>query len=110
MEYFTEVHWFTYVKFDFHIRILLGNEIHFCLKCAVNKQNCRIRRVLIIVKYMFRHPFIYKKKNPGRNITVNDDRYNAMITDFFGQQDVATCRIASDTGDLFKETFNNQRV
>ncbi|GFX73509.1 transposable element Tc3 transposase [Trichonephila clavipes] len=86
---------------DFHKRILFSDESHFWLNGYVNKQNCRIWSEAnpqvyveiplcpekltvwcalwaggIIVPYFF-------KNNEGHNLTVNGDRYRAMITNFF---------------------------
>ncbi|GFW06660.1 transposable element Tc3 transposase [Trichonephila clavipes] len=86
---------------DFHKRILFSDEGHFWLNGCVNKQNCRIwgeanpqvyvetslhpekltvRCALwaggIIGPYFF-------KNDEGHNVTVNGDRYRAMITNFF---------------------------
>ncbi|GFV22377.1 hypothetical protein TNCV_2710701 [Trichonephila clavipes] len=80
---------------DFHKRILFRDEAHFGLNGYVNKQNCRIWRKLIhkcrntvtstkltvwcalwLVESFF-------KNDEGHNVTVNGDRYRAMITNFF---------------------------
>ncbi|GFY35389.1 uncharacterized protein TNCV_194821 [Trichonephila clavipes] len=83
---------------DFHKRILFSDEAHFWLNGYVTKQNCRIWRKLIH-KCMSKHslhpenwdclvrfmgcgiPFF--KNDEGHNVTVNGDRYRAMITNFF---------------------------
>ncbi|GFT45225.1 hypothetical protein TNCV_1987101 [Trichonephila clavipes] len=59
----------------------------------------------------------------GHNVTVNDDRYRAMITNFFipelnnhdvqelwFQQDGATCHTARATIDLLKDTFGDRLI
>ncbi|GFY06504.1 putative transposable element [Trichonephila clavipes] len=59
----------------------------------------------------------------GHNVTVNGDRYKAMITNFFipelnnhdvqelwFQQDGATCHTASATIDLMKYTFGDRLI
>ncbi|GFV72028.1 putative transposable element [Trichonephila clavipes] len=59
----------------------------------------------------------------GHNVTVNGDRYRAMITNFFipklnnhdvqelwFQQDSATCHTASATIDLLKDTFGDRLI
>ncbi|GFW33727.1 DUF4817 domain-containing protein [Trichonephila clavipes] len=97
---------------DFHKRILFSDEAHFWLNGYVNKQNCRI----------------WSEVNPqvndeGNNVTVNDDRYRAMITNFFipelnnhdvqelwFQQDGATCHTARATIDLLKDTFGDRLI
>ncbi|GFU77963.1 transposable element Tc3 transposase [Trichonephila clavipes] len=114
----------------------LIDEAHFWLNGYVNKQNCRIwseanpqvyvetplhpeKRTVwcalwaggIIGPYFF-------KNDEGHNVTVNGDRYRAMITNFFipefnnhdvqelwFQQDDATCHTACATIDLLKDTF-----
>ncbi|GFV45875.1 uncharacterized protein TNCV_2322341 [Trichonephila clavipes] len=121
---------------DFHKRILFSDEAHFWLNGYVNKQNCRILSEAnpqvhvetplhpekltvwcalwaggIIGPYFF-------KNDEGHNVTVNGDRYRAMITNFFipelnnhdvqelwFQQDGATCHTARATIDLLKDTF-----
>ncbi|GFW10777.1 uncharacterized protein TNCV_4918961 [Trichonephila clavipes] len=117
---------------DFHKRILFSYEAHFWLNGYVNKQNCRVWSEAnpqgyvetplhpekptvwcalwaggIIGQYFF-------KNDEGHNISVNEDRYRAMITNFFipelnkhdiqelwFQQDGATCLRARATIDLF---------
>ncbi|GFV21747.1 transposable element Tc3 transposase [Trichonephila clavipes] len=125
----------------FHKRILFSDEAHFCLNGYVNKQNCRIwseanpqvyvetplhpekltimcalRAGGIIGPYFF-------KNAEGHNVTVNGDRYRAMITNFFiselnnhdvqelwFQQDGATCHTARATNDLLKDTFGDRLI
>ncbi|GFX55198.1 putative transposable element [Trichonephila clavipes] len=97
---------------DFHKRILFSDEAHFWLNAYVNKQNCRI----------------WSESNPqvndeGHNVTVNGDRYRAMITNFFipelnnpdvqelwFQQDGATCYTARATIDLLKDTLGDRLI
>ncbi|GFU34711.1 uncharacterized protein TNCV_1994181 [Trichonephila clavipes] len=126
---------------DFHKLILFSDEAHFWLNGYVNKQNCRIwseadpqvyvetplhpeKRTVwcalwaggIIGPYFF-------KNDEGHNITVNGDRYRAMITNFFipelnnhdvqelwFQQDGATCHTARATIDLLKDTFGDRLI
>ncbi|GFY26627.1 transposable element Tcb2 transposase [Trichonephila clavipes] len=116
-------------------------EAHFWLNGYVNKQNCRIWSEAnpqvcvetplhpekltvwcalwaggIIGPYFF-------KNNEGHNVTVNGDRYRAMITNFFipelnnhdvqelwFQQDGATCHKARATIDLWKDTFGDRLI
>ncbi|GFV24974.1 transposable element Tc3 transposase [Trichonephila clavipes] len=123
---------------DFHKRILFSDEAHFWLNGYVNKQNCRLWSEAnpqvhvetplhpekltvwcalwaggIIGPYFF-------KNDEGHNVTVNGDRYRAMITNFFipelnnhdvqelwFQQDGATCHTARATIDLLKDTFGD---
>ena len=67
-------------------------------------------------------PYFFKN-HAGQNVTVNGDRYRAMITDFFVpqlnnhdvqelwfQQDGATCHTARATIDLLKETFSDHII
>ncbi|GFU91105.1 putative transposable element [Trichonephila clavipes] len=63
------------------------------------------------------------KNDEGHNVTVNGDRYRAMITNFFipelnnhdvqelwFQQDGATCHIARAPIDLLKDTFGDRLI
>ncbi|GFU87321.1 uncharacterized protein TNCV_2716071 [Trichonephila clavipes] len=63
------------------------------------------------------------KNDEGHNVTVNGDRYRAMITNFFIpelnnhdvqelglQQDGATCHTARATIDLLKDTFGDRLI
>ncbi|GFT66735.1 uncharacterized protein TNCV_1395011 [Trichonephila clavipes] len=120
---------------DFHKRILFSDEAHFWLNGYVNKQNCRIWSEAnpqvyvetplypeqltvwcalwaggIIGPYFFKNDEVH-------NVTVNGDRYRALITNFFipelNNHDVqelwfqqgATCHTALATIDLLKDTF-----
>ncbi|GFT92289.1 uncharacterized protein TNCV_319491 [Trichonephila clavipes] len=86
---------------DFHKRILFSDEAHFWLNGYVNKQNCRIWVKLIHKNCMSKHRYIQKKltvwcalwaggiidsyffkNDEGHTVTVNGDRYRAMITNF----------------------------
>ncbi|GFT26776.1 DUF4817 domain-containing protein [Trichonephila clavipes] len=71
---------------------------------------------VIIGQYFF-------KNDEGHNVTVNGDRYRAMITNFFipelnnhdvqelwFQQDGATCHTARATIDLLKDTFGDRLI
>ncbi|GFY35933.1 uncharacterized protein TNCV_4843051 [Trichonephila clavipes] len=116
---------------DFHKRILFSEEAHFWWNGYVNKQNCRIwseANPQVYVKTPL-HPEkltvwcalyaggiigpYFFKNDEGHNVTVNGDRYRAMITNFFipelnnhdvqelwFQQDGATCHTARATIDL----------
>ncbi|GFV60919.1 DUF4817 domain-containing protein [Trichonephila clavipes] len=126
---------------NFQKRILFSDEAHFWLNGCVNKQNCRIWSEVnpqvyvetplhpekltvwcalwaggIIGPYFFKH-------DEGHNVTVNGDRYRAMITNFFipelnnhdvqelwFQQDGATCHTARTTIDLLKDTFGDRLI
>ncbi|GFU59307.1 transposable element Tc3 transposase [Trichonephila clavipes] len=110
---------------DFHKRILFSDEAHFWLNGYVNKQNCRIWSEANPQVYVEAplHPEkltgalyglveSFFKNDEGHNVTVNGDRYRAMITNFFipelnnhdvqelwFQQDGATCHTARATID-----------
>ncbi|GFS83128.1 hypothetical protein TNCV_1287281 [Trichonephila clavipes] len=86
---------------DFHKRILFRDEAHFWLNGYVNKQNCRIWSEANPQVYVETplHPEkltvwcalwaggiigpYFFKNDEGHNVTVNGDRYRAMITNFF---------------------------
>ncbi|GFU86516.1 putative LOC101896122 [Trichonephila clavipes] len=86
---------------DFHKRILFSDEAHFWLNCYVNKQNCRIWSEANPQVYVETplHPEkltvwcalwaggiigpYFFKNDEGHNVSVNGDRYRAMITNFF---------------------------
>ncbi|GFV95544.1 DUF4817 domain-containing protein [Trichonephila clavipes] len=126
---------------DFHKRILFSDEAPFWLKGYVNKQNCRIWSEANPQAYVETplHPEkltvwctlwaggiigpYFFKNDEGHNVTVNGDRYRAMITNFFipelnnndvqelwFQQDGATCHTARATIDLLKDTFGDRLI
>ncbi|GFX63546.1 transposable element Tc3 transposase [Trichonephila clavipes] len=133
--------WFPSRKYRFYFLWPRSDEAHFWLNGYVNKQNCRIWSEAnpqmhvetplhpekltvwcalwaggIIGPYFF-------KNDEGHNLTVNGDRYRAMITNFFipelnnhdvqelwFQQDGATCHTARDTIDLLKDTFGDRLI
>ncbi|GFV24874.1 hypothetical protein TNCV_883421 [Trichonephila clavipes] len=86
---------------DFHKRILFSDEAHFWLNGYVNKQNCRIwseanpqvyvetplhPKKLTVWSALWAGGIIgpyFFKNDEGHNVTVNGDRYRAMITNFF---------------------------
>ncbi|GFW02897.1 putative DD41D transposase [Trichonephila clavipes] len=86
---------------DFHKRILFSDEAHFGLNGYVNKQNCRIWSEANPQVYVETplHPEkltvwcalwaggiigpYFFKNDENHNVTVNGDRYRAMITNFF---------------------------
>ncbi|GFS77301.1 uncharacterized protein TNCV_3758811 [Trichonephila clavipes] len=116
------------------------DEAHFWLNGYVNKQNCRIWREANPQVYVETplHPEklavwcalwaggiigpYFFKNDEGHNVTVNDDRYRAMITNFFTPelnhhdvqelwfQDGATCHTARATIDLLKDTFGDRLI
>ncbi|GFW09696.1 transposable element Tc3 transposase [Trichonephila clavipes] len=114
---------------------------HFWLNGYVNKQNCRIWSEANPQVYVETplHPEkltvwcalwaggiigpYFFKNDEGHNVTVNGDRYRAMITSFFipelnnrdvqelwFQQDCATCHTARATIDLLKDTFGDRLI
>ncbi|GFW77217.1 uncharacterized protein TNCV_2726471 [Trichonephila clavipes] len=107
----------------------------------VNKENCRIWSEAYLQVYVETplHPEkltfwcalwaagiigpYFFKNDEGHNVTVNGDRYRAMITNFFipelnnhdvqelwFQQDGATCYTAHATIDLLKDTFGERLI
>ncbi|GFU51391.1 uncharacterized protein TNCV_4752571 [Trichonephila clavipes] len=122
-------------------RILFSDEAHFWLNGYVNKQNCRIWSEANPQVYVetplhpekltvwwalwaggIMGPYFFKN-DEGHNVTVNGDRYRAMITNFFipelnnhdvqelwFQQDGATCHTARATIDLLKDTFGDRLI
>ncbi|GFX72915.1 uncharacterized protein TNCV_1698121 [Trichonephila clavipes] len=112
------------------------DEAHFWLNGYVNKQNCRIWSEANPQVYVETplHPEkltgalyglveSFFKNDEGHNVTVNGDRYRAMITNFFipelnnhdvqelwFQQDGATCHTARATIDLLKDTFGDRLI
>ncbi|GFY34332.1 paramyosin [Trichonephila clavipes] len=126
---------------DFHKRILFSDEAHFWLNGYVNKQNCRIWSVANPQVYVETplHPEkltvwcalwaggiigpYFFKNDEGHNVTVNGDRYRAILTNFFipelnnhdvqelwFQQDGATSHTARATIDLLKDTFGDRLI
>ncbi|GFX19631.1 uncharacterized protein TNCV_2075391 [Trichonephila clavipes] len=117
------------------------DEAHFWLNGYFNKQNCRIWSEANPQVYVETplHPekltvwcalwaggiigAYFFKNDEGHNVTVNGDRYRAMITNFFipelnnhdvqelwFQQDCATCHTACATIDLLKDTFGDRLI
>ncbi|GFU99028.1 uncharacterized protein TNCV_1614041 [Trichonephila clavipes] len=126
---------------DFHKRILFSDEVHFWLNGYVNKQNGRIWSEANPQVYVETplHPEkltvwcalwaggiigpYFFKNDEGHSVTVNGDRYRAMITNFFipelnnhdvqelwFQQDGATCHTARATIDLLKDTLGDRLI
>ncbi|GFV33829.1 putative DD41D transposase [Trichonephila clavipes] len=82
---------------NFHKQILFSDEAHFWLIGYVNKQNCRIWSEANPQVYVETSLHLEKltvwcalwavestafKNDEGHNVTVNGDRYRAMITNF----------------------------
>ncbi|GFU94303.1 putative DD41D transposase [Trichonephila clavipes] len=126
---------------DFHKQILFSDEAHFWLNGYVNKQNCRIRSEANPQVYVETplHPEkptgwcalwaggiigpYFFKNDGGHNVTVNGDRYRAIITNFFipklnnhdvqelwFQQHGATCHTPRATIVLLKDTFGDRLI
>ncbi|GFV64737.1 uncharacterized protein TNCV_3275081 [Trichonephila clavipes] len=117
-----------------------SDEAHFWLNGYVNKQNCRIwseanpqvyvetplhPEKLTVWCALWAGGIIgpYFFKNDGHNVTVNGDRYRAMITNFFipelnnhdvqelwFQQEGVTCHTARATIGLLKDTFGDRLI
>ncbi|GFX39433.1 uncharacterized protein TNCV_2667951 [Trichonephila clavipes] len=121
--------------------IFISDEAHFWFNGYVKKQNCRIwseanaqvyvetplhREKLTVWCTLWAGGIIgpyFFKTDEGHNVTVNGDRYRAMITNFFNpewnnhdvqelwfQQDGATCHTARATIDLLKDTFDDRLI
>ncbi|GFW96098.1 putative transposable element [Trichonephila clavipes] len=119
----------------------MNDEAHFWLNGYVNKLNCRIWSEANPQVYVETplHPEkltvwcalwaggiigpYFFKNDEGHNVTVNGDRYRAMIPNFFipelnnhgvqelwFQQDGATCHTARATIDLLKDTFGDRLI
>ncbi|GFW05479.1 uncharacterized protein TNCV_436601 [Trichonephila clavipes] len=126
---------------NFHKRILFSDEAHFWLNGYVNKQNCRIwseanpqmyvetplyPETLTVWYALWAGGVIgpyFFKNDECHNVTVNGDRYRAMITNFFipelnnhdvqelwFQHDGATCHTARATIDLLKDMFAERLI
>ncbi|GFX79462.1 putative transposable element [Trichonephila clavipes] len=126
---------------DFHKRILFSDEAHFWLNGYVKKQNCRIwseanpqvyvetplhPEKLTVWCALWAGGIIgpnFFKNEEGHNVTVNGNRYRAMITNFFipelnnhdvqelwFQQDGATCHIARAAIYSLKDTFGDRLI
>ncbi|GFX90878.1 putative DD41D transposase [Trichonephila clavipes] len=126
---------------DFHKRILFSDEAHFWLNGYINKRNCRIwseANPQVYAETLLHSekltvwcalwaggiigPYFFKN-DESHNVTVNGDRYRAMITNFFipelnnhdvqelwFQQDGATCHTTRATIDLLKDTFGDRLI
>ncbi|GFW40521.1 uncharacterized protein TNCV_2834291 [Trichonephila clavipes] len=126
---------------DFNKRILFSDEAHFWLNGYDNKEKCRIwseanpqvyvetplHPEKLTVSYALWAgaiigPYFFKK-DEGHNVTVNGDRYRALITNLFIpelnnhdvqelwlQQDGATCHADRATIDLLKDTFSDRLI
>ncbi|GFU66354.1 transposable element Tc3 transposase [Trichonephila clavipes] len=126
---------------DFRKRILFSDEAHFWLNGYVNKQKCRIWSEANPQVYVetplhpekltvwcalwaggIIDPYFFKN-DEGHSVTVNGDRYRAVIANFFipelnnpdvqevwFQQDGATCHTARATIDLLKDTLGDRLI
>ncbi|GFX02701.1 putative DD41D transposase [Trichonephila clavipes] len=126
---------------EFYKNLSASDEAHFWLNGYVNKQNCCIWSEANPQVYVETplHPEkltvwctlwvggiigpYFFKNDEGHNVTVNGDRYRAMITNFFIPelnnhdaqelwflQDGATCHTARATIDLLKDTFGDRLI
>ncbi|GFT27091.1 putative DD41D transposase [Trichonephila clavipes] len=126
---------------DFHKRILFSDDAHFWLNGYVSKQNCRIwseadpqvgvetplhLQKLTVWCALWAGGIIgphFFKNDEGHNVTVNGDRYRAMMTNLFipelnnhdvqelwFQQDGATCHTVRATIDLLKDTSGDRLI
>ncbi|GFX11972.1 uncharacterized protein TNCV_2997561 [Trichonephila clavipes] len=137
--------WFSTRKKEYELekcvnKINRHSQAHFWLNGYVNKQNCHIwseanpqvyvetpihSEKLTVWCALWAGGIIgpYFKNDEGHNVTVNGDRYRAMITNFFipelnnhdvqelwFQQDGATCLTARATIDLLKDTFGDRLI
>ena len=122
---------------DFGKKIIFSDKALFDLGGYVNKQNCRIwgtenpyayiekpthpKRVTVWYGFWSRviiGPFFFENEQ-GKTITVNGDRYRAMLKEFlftkieeedigniWFQQDAATCHTAEATFDILRPYFH----
>lgn len=127
------------VNNDFSKRIIFSDEAHFHLDGYVNRQNCRIwghenpreihekamhpQRVTVWCGLWAGGvigPYFFEDEN-GQGVTVNGDRYRAMINNFLWpeitdmnlndmwfQQDGATCHTANETMNLLASKFRGR--
>ncbi|GFX17853.1 DUF4817 domain-containing protein [Trichonephila clavipes] len=105
---------------------------HEDLQCREDRYALNLSRIISTVKKLtvwctlwaggIIGPYFFKN-DEGHNVTVNGDRYRAMITNFFipelnhhdvqelwFQQDGATCHTARATIDLLKDTFGDRLI
>ena len=126
---------------EFYRKIIFSDEAHFHLGGYVNKHNCQIWGTenphVIVEKPMHPSrvtvwcafwsngiigPFFFENED-GDTVTVNGERYRAMLTDCFFeeikaedlddiwfQQDGATCHTANATIDLLRPIFGNRII
>ena len=125
----------------FSTNILFSDEAHFWLNGYVNKQNCRIwaNEQPGQIQELPLHPEkttvwcglwaggiigpFFFKNDQNQNVTVNGQRYRAMITDFllpeiearglndiWFQQDGATSHTSAETMDLLRNPFGEQLI
>lgn len=121
---------------NFWRKIIMSDEAHFTLNGGVNKQNCRFyatenpqlfeeqplydQKITVwcgICSKTIIGPYFFEDDD-GATVTVNGQRYRAMITDYvmpivrrkrlttyYFQQDGATCHSAAATIDLLRPLF-----
>lgn len=126
---------------DFCRKIIFSDEAHFHLGGYVNKQNCRIwgsEQPHVIVERPMHPPRVtvrcgfwsggiigpfFFENAAGNIVTVNGDRYRAILTNFLWpqidainvddlwfQQDGATCHTSRLTIDLLRAKFDNRII
>lgn len=133
--------WILQQQGDFVPNIIFSDEAHFHLNGFVNRQNCRIwgsenpriiqekemhpKRVTVWCALWSEGiigPFFFED-GQGNALTVNGERYRAMLTRFFVpqlggidvdnkwfQQDGATCHTARETLTILHESFPNRVI
>ena len=126
---------------DFGRKIIFSDEAHFHLGGYVNKQTCRIwgsQQPHTIVERPMHPPRVtvwsgfwsggiirpfFFENDAGNAVTVNGERYRAMLTNFLWpqidtmnvddlwfQQDGATCHTSRLTIDLLRTKFNDRII
>ena len=119
----------TYRRCRFWNKIIFADEAHFDLGGYVNKQNRCIcgteNRVTVWCGFWSKYtigPF-YFENDQREAVTVNDDRYRAMLNEFLFtkieeedignvwlQQDYATCHTAEATLDVMRPVFEDHII
>lgn len=135
------INWVKEQPANFSQKIIFSDEAHFEIGGYVNKQNCRIwgeenprliyerplhpKRVTVWCALWYAGvigPYFFENAG-GEAVTVNGNRYRAMITEFLWpelsniglknmwfQQDGATPHFANQTIALLKEKFNGRVI
>ena len=115
---------------DFAKKIILSDEAHFDLSGHVNKQNCRIwgtenphayiekpthpKRVIVWCGFWSRGIIgpIFFENEQGKVVTVNGDRYRAMLNEFLftKSEEENTCHLAEVTFDVLRPVFEDRII